>query len=278
MAKQSSAESVSSDVYSADYYLQRCGGVEFFHLYKDEILKPAIQLAVKRAELEVGMKILDVGCGRGELVAHLSKRGFDAMGVDYSADAIRLANEYFPGARFLCGDLRELNFDDASFDRIFFLGVIEHLTDEQIAQALNEFRRLLKPGGMVIMTTCTNSLYYKTWTYDLRRGFVKFAERIGIRLKPPSPPRTEEDVAMHVNEKNVFSLKRHFTEDAWFVNVEPRLNSKLCYDEIYGDVSRANFPLKRASVARQFLYKAMMIVPLLGLLITRFNMVILRLR
>ncbi len=269
---------VSPEIYGSDYYLQRCGGVEFFHLYKADILKPMMQVAVNCAALKPGMSILDFGCGRGELVAHLTKKGFDATGIDYSKDAIDIAQTYFPEAKFICGDLLECRFPAGSFDRIFFLSTIEHLYDDQISKILEELSRLLKPNGRVIITTCTNSLYFKTWTYGFRRLIVRCLNKFGMKIAMPSPPRSGEDVAMHINEQNFFSLKRLFSRRVWNVCVEPRANPKLCLREIYGEKLPLNFPMRSASAFKQALYKVLMAIPIMRQTLSRSNVVVLTLQ
>jgi len=271
-------KTVSPDVYTADYFLQRCGGVEFFDRYKADILKPMMQLAVKRAELEPGMKILDVGCGRGELVAHLSGRGFEVTGLDYSKDAIAVARGCFPKAQFICGDLFKCEFKEHSFDRIFFLGIIEHLYDEEIAKFFQEFRKLLKPGGLVIVTTCTNSLYFKSWTYKIRLIIARVLNSFGVKVKSPIPPRSDEDLVTHINEQNYFSLPKHFPGEFWTAHIEPRLNPKLCLAELYGKDLPPDFPLRSASSFKKGFFKILMAIPLLKLVFTRANIVLLRAR
>lgn len=86
--------------------------------------------------------ILDAGCGEGVMVDELRRRGYTAVGVDRdyaSADVIR-------------GDILSLPFENGHFDVVMFLDVIEHLPFEQQPRALRELRRVLKPGGMLILT------------------------------------------------------------------------------------------------------------------------------
>lgn len=52
-------KSVPPEIHSAEYFLRRCGGTEFFDCYKADILKPIMQIAIGRADFEPGMKVLD---------------------------------------------------------------------------------------------------------------------------------------------------------------------------------------------------------------------------
>lgn len=80
---------VDSSVYSRDYFLgEGYGGVEAF--LRNEIDKRFYE-NFEVSEIKEGMKVLDIGCGKGEMVWLCASRGVDAVGVDYSEAAIKLA-------------------------------------------------------------------------------------------------------------------------------------------------------------------------------------------
>ena len=82
------------------------------------------------------------------------------------------------------------------------LDVVEHLTPEQLATALREAHRLLKPGGRLIVHTMPNTWYYR-WGYPLYRR-VQAAR--GVNL--PRDPRARWGYAhLHVNEQNPLKLR-----------------------------------------------------------------------
>ncbi len=258
-----------SKTYTEDYFLERCGGVEFFKKFGANVLKPMMQIAVNKAELAPGMKILDIGCGRGELTANLQARGYDIVGIDGSKDAIKIAQATFPDARFVADDLFKVRFPGASFDRIFFLGIIEHLTDTEIKSFLAEFERLLRPSGRVIITTCTNALYHKKLTFRLRAMLARM-----LHLKPPTPPRSDEDEIMHINEQNLYSLPKH-AGPAWNARVEPRFNPKVEADDIYGKHPQVELPIRRAPALKKWAFKVIKRVPILKVGLSRANVMVL---
>jgi 2-polyprenyl-3-methyl-5-hydroxy-6-metoxy-1,4-benzoquinol methylase len=93
-------------------------------------------------------KLLDVGCNSGVLVEKLQRRGYDAWGTDISKEAIDAGK--LRGVRNLMiaeGDRQP--FEDGTFDCVLALDVIEHI--EKDGDALIEFRRLLKPGGLLVV-------------------------------------------------------------------------------------------------------------------------------
>ncbi len=93
-------------------------------------------------------RLLDEGCGAGALLAELTTRG-RAAGVDVSASAIALTGER--GLRQLAqADLGALPFLSGTFDAVTLLDVLEHVPDDQ--KALNEAARVLRPGGLAIIT------------------------------------------------------------------------------------------------------------------------------
>lgn len=108
-------------------------------------------LAMVEAAVPRGAKVLDVGCGTGEMAEQLMRRGYEAWGLDIAAPMIRRARDRCASDRFEVADLEHLPFADDTFDAAVCLGVIEYLdTDER---ALRELWRVLKPGGRVVVST-----------------------------------------------------------------------------------------------------------------------------
>lgn len=114
---------------------------------------------VERAEREIGLRgkrVLDFGCGRGDLLAHLVGRGIFAAGLEFSAESAaeataRLEGEPLFGGVEVAGALPS-SLAGGSFDAVFLVEVIEHLLDDQLGPTLAEVRRLLAPGGCVVVT------------------------------------------------------------------------------------------------------------------------------
>ncbi len=104
--------------------------------------------------LTPGLSVLDCGCGPGSItlsMAPLIAPG-KIVGVDFASSQIERATSSAAGtgihnAEFLIADCYSLPFDDCSFDRIFNHTFMEHLSHP--VQAMKEFHRVLKPGGIV---------------------------------------------------------------------------------------------------------------------------------
>ncbi len=232
---------VDAEQYTEDYFLERVGGAEFFRLYGPDVMKPALAYAFKEAGLRKGMTALDVGCGRGELLFHLKKEGVEAIGADVAPAALSIAARTAKAPVVRC-DAKKLPFADGSFDRIFFLGVLDHLHDWELEKTFSEFARVLKPEGVVLADTCTNTDYYKNLTFEARRSW---ARRLG--LKEPMAPRSEEDENLHVNEHNGRRLREFFEKIGWRGEITPKPNEKYLLRELYGDHLPDRFPMKRPS-------------------------------
>lgn len=93
--------------------------------------------------------LLDVGCGVGQFMGTLKALGWTVVGVDTDARVVETARTAGLDAR--CGQLKAFGFPDESFDVITLRHVIEHVSDP--SALLSEVKRLLKPGGMMLMAT-----------------------------------------------------------------------------------------------------------------------------
>lgn len=93
-------------------------------------------------------RLLDVGCGRGDLLEAFQARGWSCVGTQISETAAEAARRS-RGVDVACGELPQLGLEEASYDVITFFHVLEHLYDP-LAYLL-EARRLLKPGGLMLV-------------------------------------------------------------------------------------------------------------------------------
>src|SRR5204862_6722418 len=96
-------------------------------------------------------RLLDVGCGRGELLLEAAARGFDVTGIDLSAHAVQTANERLGAPVAIDADLQSAAFPDGRFDVCMCSDVLEHVRDP--IALLREIRRVLKPEGVLFLVT-----------------------------------------------------------------------------------------------------------------------------
>jgi ubiquinone/menaquinone biosynthesis C-methylase UbiE len=130
--------------------------------------------ALFRALLPRKAKILEAGCGVGQVVLALRQWGHDCWGLDYAGVTIGCLKGRFPDVPFIQGDIRALPFEDASFDAYISLGVIEHFTSGQEIM-LAEAARIVRPGGTIFLSVPALNSYrelrIRLGTYD--RGATK---------------------------------------------------------------------------------------------------------
>jgi SAM-dependent methyltransferase len=104
--------------------------------------------------------ILDVGCGRGAWVDGLSRYGLDTIGMDYSQELIDSNRALYPTRKFLLGSAQHIPLPDRSFSSVISWGVIEHeLAGPSVA--LQEMRRVLRPGGRALVTVPLDSAEHR---------------------------------------------------------------------------------------------------------------------
>lgn len=103
--------------------------------------------------IKPGEKVLDLGCGNGRFYEFFKEKGVDYFGVDNSEKLIEIAKNCYPQAKFRVADALNLPFSDNHFDKIYCIAVLHHIpSDEFRLQFLKEIKRILRPGGLLILT------------------------------------------------------------------------------------------------------------------------------
>jgi len=139
-------------------------------------------------------RLIDVGCGLGCTVEAAALRGWEAVGVDVSHDAVRFCRNR--GLDCLTTDGTTLPFDGGSFDVLTAWHVIEHVAD--VTETLAQWRRVLRPGGILALETPDASSpkvrargagYRRFWKPEHTYTFTpdnlsQFVERAGFELVP----------------------------------------------------------------------------------------------
>jgi SAM-dependent methyltransferase len=107
---------------------------------------------------EPDARTLDCGCGNGYFTAIAARRGGSALGVSFDPSQIARCNEFKPymncppeRLEFRVTDVHQIATMAETFDQILLLEVIEHIDDD--ALAIKQIARLLKPGGILHLTT-----------------------------------------------------------------------------------------------------------------------------
>jgi 2-polyprenyl-3-methyl-5-hydroxy-6-metoxy-1,4-benzoquinol methylase len=127
---------------------------ELWERLPDELEAPDMGLrsAFARDNVRAGDRVLDLGCGQGDLTAVLAGAGARPLGVDVAEAALRRARRRHPRLSFERAPVEgPLPLADGAFDVVWASEVIEHVADT--ARWLSEVRRVLVPGGRLLLTT-----------------------------------------------------------------------------------------------------------------------------
>ena len=155
-------------------------------------------LAGFASNLRPGASVLDVGTGAGGHIGRfLADRGFVVTGIDLSPGAIEVAGRLNPTMRFVVADYRSLPLPEASVDAVVGFYCYIYGTDEDIVQALGEARRVLRPGGQLLVAIhgalddrprIESFSDFKGIPVDIAMHyttparFATFVERVGLRV------------------------------------------------------------------------------------------------
>ncbi len=122
-----------------------------------------------------GATVLELGCATGDTTCALWTRGANVIGCDLSADAIRIAHQRYPMIEFRTSSVDRLQFASGQFDVVIAFELIEHVLSP--AAFVEEVHRLLKPGGVLALTTpnagCGRRIGWKQWS-----GFATSLEHL----------------------------------------------------------------------------------------------------
>jgi ubiquinone/menaquinone biosynthesis C-methylase UbiE len=229
------ANRVDPNLYTRAYYVEGVQGHEEWARTRGRELPLRLAEPLRRARVQAGHRILDIGTGRGEIPLQCALRGVEAVGIDYADSALEVARDglaaYPPEVQKLCQflamDAKRLDFADSSFDRIFMLDVVEHLYPEELRLVLREAARVLNPDGRLVIHTEPNRNYvaFALPLYEAR-ALHGLAAPLVRRLTGSKVPFSTYRDAMHVNEQSPSSLRA--------VLHEAGLNARVWVTGLYG--------------------------------------------
>lgn len=152
-----------------DRYLQVYDGLNGLEGYRSALEEVAARLDVGPGDL-----VLDAGSGTGNLSVALGDLGARVVGLDFSPTALQMHRRKDPEAMLLRASLESaLPFRSGTFDRVACLSVLFAISERGSRLALREFRRVLRPGGRLIITSMkprTSKLRILTGHLQARRA------------------------------------------------------------------------------------------------------------
>ncbi len=200
---------VSPDVYNEAYYTAHYENEhKALKIERETRLKRSLELS----KIKPGIKILDLGCGVGELCVQAANSGADVYGIDYSSEGISLANkrkkkfsiQLKKRLHYSVMDAAHLKFPDNFFDRIICIDVFEHIHREPLKKVIQEMTRVIKPNGRIVVETAPNKFFLGPVSYLAKKflGWEKF-----------------ESDEYHINIYDYFRLKQTLGKIPGKVNV-----------------------------------------------------------
>jgi SAM-dependent methyltransferase len=108
---------------------------------------PAHEALAEAAAIGPGMRVVDIGCGSGELCTLIAERGAEVAGIDAAEGMIEIARGRVPRADLRVGPMEHLPWEDRAFDVATAVNSLQFAAD--YVDALREAARVVKPGGVV---------------------------------------------------------------------------------------------------------------------------------
>ncbi len=233
-------------LYHEDYYEAMApANCAYFCKHRGAALLPNRLQGLARAKLEPGMTVLDVGCGRGELCIYCALRGLNAVGIDFSCTAIAIGRELIEQLQvqsravsyvsLICADGCRLPFADETFDRIMSFAFLEHIERWQAELFVAEAKRVLRPNGVLVISTGPNELPIR-----LAHGVLRpFADWLLHRKLPAYSERiATERCSGHLHLWNPFSLRRLLANCSMPCHVRTSADDYAAYPSLVSNIRR----------------------------------------
>ncbi len=132
-----------------------------------------VQAMVAYRWLPAGLdSILEIGCSSGYFTKRIADKARVAHGADVNRNHIEAARARYPHLHFHVLEGGSLPFDDNSFDAVVMLEVYEHVEDRPAL--IGEVHRILRPGGLLILSTPNKGAFAFLDTFNLKVRFKRF--------------------------------------------------------------------------------------------------------
>ncbi|MBI4931870.1 MAG: class I SAM-dependent methyltransferase [Bacteroidetes bacterium] len=151
-------------------------------IYRRLIVKNILNHFIKKY-FSKGINVLHAGCGSGQVDADIA--GYiNITALDISANALKIYKSiHGTDCKTVQGNIFSLPFENDSFDGLYNLGVLEHFTQEEIKQILIECKRVIKPGGKIIILW-PPTFGFTVFILDSAHFILNKIFRMNIKLHP----------------------------------------------------------------------------------------------
>ena len=196
-------EEMADDDPHVEFYQSANPLVSYLHNRRIEIVRDFTRKTNSRS-------LLEVGSGDGYVLKALSDLPVSLTGIEISEKRIERSRALVPQAEIVAGDAREMPFADHSFDIVVCSEVLEHVPEPE--RAIEEMKRVVRPGGLVIVTVPQE----RNW-------------QLGRLLLLRFPIRIPD----HINQFSVSSMSQLFGLTAEKVHFLPPLTRALCLTMVF---------------------------------------------
>lgn len=148
-----------------------------------------------------GNKAIDFGCGTGRSTRFLNRLGFNATGIDISAEMVAIAKETEPNGNYLVIENGNFSYlEKESYDLILSVFTFDNIPGvENRIGLFNGLRSLLKPGGIAVLLDSTFELYVNEWASFSTKDFpenktAKSGDKVKVIMKDVPDQRPVEDI------------------------------------------------------------------------------------
>jgi SAM-dependent methyltransferase len=176
---------------------------QYAEAFGDDLGQLPIDLAALDALVtEVGQRgrVLDIGCGPGQVGRYLTERGVEVVGADLAIEMVRLAGSR-SGLSAVCGDMRALPFAPGSFSGAVAYYSLQHVRRHELGGALIELRRVLGSGGFLLLAA------------HLGEGEVFVDEFLGHQIEAVGGTLYGADELSRIVERHGYSIKEVLFRD-----------------------------------------------------------------
>ncbi len=167
-------------------------------------------------------RILEIGTGRGRMVKLLKRAGVNKKKTFYGIDLNPICDQQ--DIMFCLSDTRKLSFKDNVFDLTYSLGVVEHMSCKETFMAIEEHKRVTRPGGYILITTPAKSFIFTPLRYVVYflkyRGMGSFREVLGRNL-------TEADLIKDFSKDEQYELLKMGRGGFYFPKLPSSLRKKV---------------------------------------------------
>ena len=189
----------------------------FFHELEHKPLDR--QLLNRFAEAVRGLgPVCDMGCGPGHIAHYLHQQGIEVLGIDVSSHMVELAHKLSSDIEFHQGNMSSLDVGDEAWGGIVAFYSIIHIPREEVIHVLQEFRRVLRPNGLLLLSfhQGQETIHLDEWwgkkvsldfIFFQRSEMETYLRKAGFEIEDTVERPPYEDVEVQTHRAYIFARK-----------------------------------------------------------------------